>query len=377
MIRILVPLATCLLLLGAAASAQAQIRASGSSFAEDLYTAWGELPNNRPRGGVQYESIGSSGGIRAVTANSVDFGASEIPLSRERLTQARLYQVPTAIGGVVVVTNLGTAKPAELTLNGSVLGDIYRGTIKRWNAPEITKLNPNVTLPDLPIVPVIRAEGSGTTYAFTAYLVKSAPSWKQESGPTNAIKLAGAVAAPSNKTVADTVAARQGAIGYVEFSFASELKLPTARLMNKWGERVAATPDSFRQAVQAADWELIRADSEPTFELDITDAGCPRCWPIAAVTYALIPRGSRSLDRTLDYIRTGLTEGRDAAEKLGYVALPTRADGIIRAVMSRWSRTRTSGEAIRGLAIAPSDSLPAFASLETNLFAYRPEKWGG
>jgi phosphate transport system substrate-binding protein len=345
--------------------ARAQVRAAGSTFAEDLYLAWADVAANKKAGSFQYEPSGSSGGIRSDSDNAVDFGASEVPLNREQLARARLHQVPTAAGGVVMIVNLGAASNKSITLNGAVISDIYRGSIKRWNASEIKALNPDVTLPDLAILPVVRAEGSGTSFVFASYLSKASPAWKTSVGATNAIKLPGTTAAPSNKAVAEMVKARAGAIGYVEYSFASELGLPTARMVNRWGERVKAEPEAIRQAVQAADWDLIRTDNEPTFELDVTDAGCPRCWPMAAVTYALIPRSGRNVDRALEFLRVGMTDGRESIEKIGYVALPSRADRIVRAVMSRWGRGRAETNAGRFTASVETAGASRLVALQT------------
>ena len=337
----------CLLfVLQLSSNAGAQIRGGGSTFAQDLYMAWNELPSNQRGGGVAYTANGSSEGIRAAQAGTVDFGATERPLSREELSRARLAQIPAALGGVVVIANLRPISADNVTLNGAVLADIFLGTIKTWNDPAIRALNPNVQLPSLPISLVVRAAGSGTSFVFGNYLGKSSPKWKAaSSGGT--VAAPGAIQAASNKAVADAVLAKPGTVGFVEYSFSQELGIPAVKLVNKWGSTVAPSPEAIKQSIQAADWELIRAESDPTFELDLVDAGCPRCWPISTVTYVLVPLRARNTERVLEFMRNGLTQGDDATEKLGYVALPTRAEGIVRAFMNRWNKPGSALDSIK------------------------------
>lgn len=347
--------------------AAAQIRGGGSTFAQDLYMAWNDLPSNQRGGNVAYTANGSGEGVRAAQAGTVDFGATERPLSREELARSRLAQIPAALGGVVVIANLKPLSADTVTLNGAVLADIFLGSIKLWNDPAIRALNPNLQLPSLAISPVVRSSGSGTSFVFGSYLGKTSPKWKSAASG-GAVVAPGAAQVPSNKAMADAVLAKAGAIGFVEFSFSQELGIPAVKLVNKWGTTVSPTADAIKQTVQAADWELIRSDTDPTFELDLVDAGCPRCWPISTATYALVPLRTRNTDRVIEFMRNGLTQGDEATEKLGYVALPTRAEGIVRAFMNRWTKP---GSAINQYIGANIDGamIDEIASINTINFA--------
>jgi phosphate transport system substrate-binding protein len=327
-----ITLVIVLLLLGTPTSAQ--LKASGSTFAQDLYTGWSEGQASQKGASVAYLATGSSAGIRAAQDGTVDFGASEQPMSREQLARGRIAQFPAALGGVVVIANLRPVAAETVTLNGAILADIFLGTIKRWNDPAVAKLNPTVRLPDLAIAPIIRSGGSGTAFVFMSYLAKTSAKW----GAAGGAPVASAAQVASNKAMADAVLAKVGSIGFVEFSFTQELSIPSVKLVNRWGSTVVPSVESIKQTAQTADWELIRSDPDPTFELDLIDAGCPRCWPIATATYVLVPLRGKNVDRVFEFMRLGLGTGQATTEKLGYVALPPRAEGIVRAVMSRLAK---------------------------------------
>jgi phosphate transport system substrate-binding protein len=321
-----------------AASAQ-NIKGEGSSFALNLYNGWSDQFLRKQGRALDYQPSGSSAGVKAVIDQTVDFGASDRPLLRDELRKYGFAQFPTAIGGVVIVTNLDNVSADKLVLDGTTLADIFLGKIKKWNDPRIVALNSKVVLPDVAIVPVFRTDGSGTSYVFTSFLSKASAAWKQNVGATSQLNIQGGRGFKGNKSVAENVRAIQGAIGYVEYSYAIDLAVPTVRMKNRWGEVVVASAESIQHAMRAADWELLVIDQEPTFELDLVDAGCPRCWPIASPTYVLVPvRGKNAGNSTkvLDFFQQALTDGDQLAASEGYVPLPSRAKSMIKVSMRRW-----------------------------------------
>jgi phosphate transport system substrate-binding protein len=319
--------------------AQAQLRGSGSTFAASLYGGWNQVVAKGADLRIDYSPVGSSGGVKAVLDRSVDFGASDRPLSRAQLDQAGLVQFPTAVGGVVLFANLPGVTSDKLKLDSSVLAGIYQGTVKQWNDPAVKALNPGLTLPALAIVPVFRAEGSGTSFVLTTYLSKLSPAFKGAVGPTSTLAVTGGKAAKTSADVARLVKETSGAIGYTDYAYAVDIGLPTVQMKNQWGKFVAANHESLQVAMRAADWEKLLIDQEPTFELDLTDAGCPGCWPIANTTYVIVPIKGRNGNsaRVLDFFEQALQQGDESANKEGYVPLPTRAKNVISLAMRRWN----------------------------------------
>jgi phosphate transport system substrate-binding protein len=331
-------LATCLVLSATAVSAQS-IKGAGSSFAFDLYQVWSEQYLRKQGRTLEYEPVGSSSGVKAIVDKTVDFGASDRPLTRDELQKHGLAQFPTAIGGVVLIASLPGVRSDMIVLDGATVADIYLGRIKKWNDPKLVALNPNLKLPDSAIIPVFRSDGSGTSYAFTSYLAKTSPEWKQAIGATSQLTVTGGRGLKGNKAIAENVQATAGTLGYVEFSYAEDLKLPTIRLKNKFGDTVSATPDAFQQAMRAADWEIMMISPDPTFELDLIDVGCPRCWPISSPTYVLVPvrpKNPATSIRVLDFFQQALNEGDQLATSESYVPLPSRAKNLVKVSMRRW-----------------------------------------
>jgi phosphate transport system substrate-binding protein len=328
-----------LMMLTAQAASAQNIKGEGSSFALNLYNGWSDQFLRKQGKALEYEPSGSSAGVKAVIANSVDFGASDRPLLRDELRKHGFAQFPTAIGGVVIITNLDNISADKLLLDGTTLADIYLGKIKKWNDPRIAALNSSVKLPDMPIVPVFRSDGSGTSFVFTSYLSKASAAWKQNVGATSQLSTQGGRGFKGNKSVAESVRAIPGAIGYVEYSYAIDLSVPTVKMKNRWGDVVTATAETIQHAMRAADWEFLVIDQDPTFELDLVDAGCPRCWPIASPTYVLVPvRGKNAGNsaKVLDFFQQALTDGDQLAASEGYVPLPSRAKSMIKVSMRRW-----------------------------------------
>jgi phosphate transport system substrate-binding protein len=320
------------------ASAQAQLKGAGSTFAANLYGSWSHVVAKAPDSRVDYDPVGSSGGVKAAQDRSVDFGASDRPLSRAALDQAGLIQFPTAIGGVVLLSNLAGIANDKVKLDGDTLAGIYLGRIKQWNDPALKALNPELSLPAIPIVPVFRSEGSGTSYVLSTYLSKMSPQFKSAVGVTSNLSAPGGKAAKTSADVAKIVRETVGAIGYFDYAYAIDLGMPTIQMKNQWGKFIVASRESLQVAMRAADWEKLLIDQDPTFEMDLTDAGCPGCWPIASTTYVLVPLKGRNGNstRVLEFFEQALQQGDESATKEGYVPLPSRAKNVVSLAMRRW-----------------------------------------
>lgn len=298
----------------------ADITGAGSSFAAPIYQAWGESAKTAVGISLNYQSVGSSAGQNLVTARTVDFGASDAPMSDEKLSGASLYQFPTVIGGIVPVINIPGVASNQLKLSGAVLADIYLGKITSWNDAKIKALNPGVSLPDLAIAPVHRADGSGTTFVFTSYLSKVSADWKSQVGAATSVQWAGGAGARGNDGVGASVRATEGGIGYVEYAYARRNSIPTVEMQDKDGEFVAPDLSSFSAAAAAADWE-----HAAHFAVDLLDGPGKNVWPIVSATFVLVPTNpkdkarSQSVYKFFDY---AFRSGDATAQKLDYVSLP-------------------------------------------------------
>lgn len=321
-----------------ASAAQAQIKGAGSTFAANLYASWNQSIAKPTGGRVDYEPVGSSGGVKALQERSVDFAASDRPLPRQELEAAGLAQFPTAIGGVVIISNVPGVPADKLKLDAAALGGIYTGAIKQWNDPALRALNPELALPAAPIVPIFRSDGSGTSFVFSTYLSKLHATFKSSYGVTSSLKIPFGKGGRSSGEVLQLVRETAGAIAYIDYAVTIDLGLPTAQLRNQWGKFVVAGAESLQYAMRAADWEKILIDQEPTFELDLTDAGCPACWPIATATYVLVPIRANNANsyRVLEFFDQSLQKGDEIATKEGYVPLPNRAKNMVSIAMRRW-----------------------------------------
>lgn len=320
-------------------SAQAQIKGSGSTFAAQLYSSWSQTLTKSASEGVAYEPSGSTAGVKAIQDRSADFGASDTPLTRAALDQAGLIQFPTAIGGVVILTNIPGIGSDKIKLDGNVLAEIYAGRIKLWNDSALKLLNPELSLPATPIVPIFRDSGSGTSNIFTAYLSKVSPAFKTAIGVTSNLKLAYGKGGKTSTDMTKLLQSTAGSVTYLDYAFAADLGLPMVQLKNQWGKFVSPNPESLQLAMRSADWEKLIIDQNPTFEMDLTDAGCPGCWPIASATYVLVStKGKADMGlRVLDFFDQAFRLGDAAATKEGYVPLPSRAKSIISLSMRRWN----------------------------------------
>lgn len=320
----------------------ADITGAGASFPAPIYAKWADAYQKATGGKVNYQSIGSSGGIRQITAKTVDFGASDMPLKPEELSKAGLQQFPTVIGGVVPVVNLPGIKAGELKLTGPVLAEIYQGKIAKWNDKAIADLNPGLSLPDQPIGVVRRADGSGTTFVFTNYLSKVSAEWKEKIGEGAAVQWPVGLGGKGNEGVSAFVQRLPGAIGYVEYAYAKQNKLAHALLQNKDGQFVAPSDDAFAAASSGADW------SKSAFYEILTNQPGKASWPITSATFILMhqvqdkPEQGANVLKFFDWV---YAHGDKMAEELDYVPLP---DATVKLIESSWAQIKdASGKAVR------------------------------
>ncbi len=259
------------------------LNGAGASFPYPLYSAWASDYNNKTGVKVNYQSIGSSGGIEQITAKTVDFGASDAPLEVAELDEIGLVQFPMTVGGVCVVYNVEGIQSEAIKLDGPTLADIFMGKISAWNDDAIAALNPDVDLPDTAITVVHRSDGSGTTWIFTNYLAAVSPEWAEQFGADKEIAWATGVGGEGNEGVAGQVSQIDGTIGYVEYAYAKQTAIPVAQLKNKDGNFVSPTLDAFAAATAEADWA-----GTPGMAVVLVDAPGPESWPIAGATFILI-----------------------------------------------------------------------------------------
>ncbi|WP_433864576.1 phosphate ABC transporter substrate-binding protein PstS [Ralstonia wenshanensis] len=311
----------------AGAAFAVDITGAGATFPAPVYNKWAADYNKATQTKVNYQGIGSSGGIKQITAKTVDFGASDMPLKDEELNKDGLIQFPTVIGGVVPVINLPGVKPGELTLNGQLLGDIYLGKIKKWNDPAIAKLNPKAKLPDQDILVVRRADGSGTSFIFTNYLSKVNTEWKSKVGEGTTVNWPTGTGGKGNEGVAAFVQRLGGAVGYVEYAYAKQNKMTYVNLQNKSGAVVQPTAEAFKAAAAGAEW------SKSYYQI-LTDEPGKDAWPIAGATFILLhktqakPAQGAEVMKFFDWAYQG---GDEAAKGLDYVPLPDAVKNQIRA----------------------------------------------
>ena len=326
-------LAAAVLTLGAAGTASAaDITGAGATFPYPVYAKWAEAYKAKTGVGMNYQSIGSGGGIAQIKAKTVDFGASDMPLKPEDLQSAGLMQFPAIIGGVVPVVNIEGVAPGALKFTGPVLADIYLGKIKAWNDKAIVDLNPGVKLAADPITVVRRSDGSGTTFIWTDYLSKVSPAWKDKVGANTSVEWPIGIGAKGNEGVANNVGNTKGSIGYVEYAYAKQNKLTTVSMINKDGKTVEPNSASFQAAAASADWE--KADG---FYVILTDEPGAGSWPIAGATFILIhkqPADQAAAAEALKFFNWAYAKGDKMAEDLDYVPMP---DNVVTAIQKVWA----------------------------------------
>src|SRR5215510_14169284 len=310
----------------------ADITGAGATFPFPIYGKWADAYKKETGIGLNYQSIGSGGGIKQIQNKTVTFGASDMPLKGDQLTKDGLAQFPTVLGGVVPVINVEGVKPGELVLDGVTLAKIYLGEIKTWNDPAITKLNANVKLPAQPIVIVHRSDGSGTTYLFTDYLSKVSADWKSKVGANTAVEWPGGIGAKGNEGVANNVAQTKGSIGYVEYAYAKQNKLIYANMVNKDGKVVTPSSETFQAAAANADW-----NSKPGYGVILANQPGATSWPMTAATWILLykkPQDPVATAEALKFFAWSYAKGDKMADELDYVPMP---DKVVADVQKMWS----------------------------------------
>ena len=327
-----------------AASSQAtEITGAGSTFGYPIYAKWAEAYKDSTGVSLNYQSIGSGGGIKQVEAKTVDFGASDMPLTPDVLDKNGLTQFPTVIGGVVPVVNVPGIIAGKLHLDGKVLADIYMGKVVKWNDPEIRALNKTTRLPATAITVVHRSDGSGTTFIFTNYLSKVNPDWKEKVGNDTSVAWPAGVGGKGNEGVASFVQRIRGSIGYVEYAYAKQNKMAYTLMLNKAGFYVAPFAKNIQAAAAGADWT-----HAPAFYEILTDEPGKMSWPITGATFILMHTTEDKPDNAkavLKYFDWSYANGDKLAESLDYVTLPKN---VIKLIETTWSNTikDASGKAI-------------------------------
>src|SRR5262249_36474780 len=279
---------TALVIAGSALASEtraADISGAGATFPYPAYAKWADAYKKETGVGLNYQSIGSGGGIKQITARTVTFGASDMPLKAEDLEKGELIQFPTVMGGIVPVVNLDGVAGNELTLDGPTLAKIFLGEIKTWDDPALKKLNPTAKLPSQAIAVVHRSDGSGTTFIFTNYLSKVSADWQSKVGSSTSVEWPGGIGAKGNEGVANNVTQTKGSIGYIETAYAKQNKLTTTKLINKDGKTVSATPDAISAAPPGADG----AHAPASYMTPPAAPGAGAC-PIAGATFTLVPK---------------------------------------------------------------------------------------
>ena len=326
--------------LASSATMAAEITGAGSTFVFPVVAKWSAVYKGVSGDSLNYQSIGSGGGIAQIKAKTVTFGATDKPLSSKELAAAGLAQFPVVIGGIVPIVNVRGVAPGQLVLDGNTLALIFMGKIARWDDPAIKKLNPGVNLPGQAIAVVHRADGSGTTYQFASYLSRINKDWSANVGADTAIDWPTGIGAKGSEGVAGNVAQISGAIGYVEYTYAKQNHLAYTKMINKDGKTVDPTPDNFKAAAASADWA---AASKSDFIILFLDEPGATSWPITATTFALMykqPGDPAASASALKFFKWGMEKGGDLALGLDYVPLPPNA---VSTIETSWKGISGSG----------------------------------
>jgi len=314
----------------------ADITGAGATFPYPIYAKWAEAYKKATGVGLNYQSIGSSGGIRQIRAKTVTFGGTDAPVSGADLDKDGMVQFPTVLGGVVPVINLEGFKPGELKVTGEVLAELFMGSIQKWNDPKIAALNPGKKLPDQTITVVHRSDGSGTTFIFTDYLAEVSPAWKDKVGKGAAVKwpAATSVGGKGNEGVAANVSRVKGSIGYVEYAYAKRNKIPHLQLRNRDGKFVDPDDKTFAAAAAGADWFSV-----PGMGLSLVNQKGADAWPISGATFVLMykqPVDKANAQEALKFFDWSFKNGKQMALELDYVPLP---DALTKAITEKvWTQ---------------------------------------
>jgi phosphate transport system substrate-binding protein len=319
-------------------AAAADISGAGATFPYPVYSKWAEAYKAKTGVGLNYQSIGSGGGIKQIKAATVTFGASDKPLDAKDLADSGLVQWPMVIGGVVPVVNVPGLKAGDLQLDGPTLASIYMGEIAKWNDARIKALNPKVALPDLAIAPVYRSDGSGTNFLFTTYLSGVSETFKAKIGANSSVEWPSGIGAKGNEGVANMTTQTSGAIGYVEYAYAKQNSMASVRLKNSAGKFVAPEAAAFQAAAANADWE--KADG---FYLILTDQAGAASWPITGASFIIMyrePKDAAASAAALRFFAWAYKDGTDLAKQLDYVPLPEK---VVKLVEKTWTASIKSG----------------------------------
>jgi phosphate transport system substrate-binding protein len=315
-----------------APAAAADISGAGATFPYPIYAKWADAYKKETGIGLNYQSIGSGGGIKQIQNKTVTFGASDAPLAGDVLDKFGLAQFPAVMGAIVPVVNLEGIKPGELTLDGPTVAKIFLGEIKTWNDPAIAKLNPSAKLPSQAIAVVHRSDGSGTTYNFAYYLADVSPDWKSKVGVNTAVQWPMGIGAKGNEGVANNVANTKGSIGYVEYAYAKQNKLTFTKMVNKAGKTVAPSSETFQAAAANADWK-----SQPGYGVILANQPGDQSWPMTAATWILVykkPVDAAATGEALKFFAWAYKNGGKMAEELDYVPMPAN---VVKDIETTWA----------------------------------------
>jgi phosphate transport system substrate-binding protein len=322
----------------AAVAAATDISGAGATFPYPIYAKWADAYKKLTGIGLNYQSIGSGGGIKQIKAKTVTFGASDMPLKPDDLKAAGLLQFPMIIGGVVPVVNVKGIQAGQLHLDGATVASIYLGDITQWDDPQIKRLNPKLALPNTAIAPVYRSDGSGTNFLFSDYLSKTSPKFLSTIGANTSVQWPTGIGAKGNEGVANMTTQTDGAIGYVEYAYAKQNKMAYTLLTNKAGNAVAPSAESFQAAAANADW--VHADG---YYLILTDQAGAKSWPITGASFILAykqPDDPAAVNEALKFFAWAYKDGASMAAELDYVPLPA---ALIAQVKKTWASEITSG----------------------------------
>ena len=310
----------------------ADITGAGATFPFPVYSKWADAYKKETGNGLNYQSIGSGGGIKQIQAKTVTFGASDMPLKAEQLEKDGFVQWPMVMGAIVPVVNLEGVKPGELVFDGATLADIYLGKITKWDDPAIKKLNPKASLPSTAIAVVRRSDGSGTTFNFTNYLSKVSADWKSKVGEGTAVEWPVGVGAKGNEGVSANVSQTKNAIGYVEYAYAKQNKLIYAGMVNSAGKTVQPTVAAFQAAAANADWS-----KAPGYYVILTNQPGDASWPITAATFILMhkePTDKTASAEAIKFFKWAFEKGGKMAEDLDYIPMPA---SVVKQIEKTWS----------------------------------------
>jgi phosphate transport system substrate-binding protein len=308
------------------------ISGAGATFPYPIYAKWADAYKKETNVGLNYQSIGSGGGIKQIKAKTVVFGATDAPLPGKELDESGLVQFPMVMGGIVPVVNIEGIKSGDLVIDGPTLAKIFLGEIKTWNDPAIAKLNPSAKLPSQPIAVVHRSDGSGTTYNFAYYLAEASPEWKSKVGFNTSVEWPVGIGAKGNEGVANNVAQTKGSIGYVEYAYAKQNKLTHTKMVNKDGKTVEPTSATFQAAAANANWSSV-----PGYGVILANQPGEQSWPMTAATWILMykkPQDAAAASEALKFFAWSYDKGAKMAEDLDYIPMPKN---VVDSVKKTWA----------------------------------------